>query len=230
MTELIIKCHELSKLFRDGSLVVNVFDNINFSVARGETVAIIGASGAGKSTLLQLMGGLDKPTSGNVFLMGKNIASLNERDKCLLRNQKLGFIYQFHHLLPEFTAFENICIPLMIANLPAETIHEKAEKMLGQVGLKNRGAHRIGELSGGERQRVAIARALVNNPACVLADEPTGNLDHHTADKIFELMLSLNKSHRTSFVIVTHNVSLAKSCDRVLVLSDGQLKLLESLT
>lgn len=220
----IIECRQLGKSFRDGKLAVNVFANINLTIARGETVAIIGASGAGKSTLLQLMGGLDKPTFGTVSILEKNIAILSEREKCILRNQHLGFIYQFHHLLPEFTAFENVCIPLMIAGLEKKSIVEKSEKILSQVGLKNRMTHRIGELSGGERQRIAIARALVHNPACVLADEPTGNLDHHTADTIFDLMLELNRAHQTSFVIVTHNDALAKRCDRVLVLGDGQLR------
>lgn len=220
----VIQCHHLGKTYRDGELCVNVFDNINLSIAAGETVAIIGASGAGKSTLLQLMGGLDNPSSGFVTVCDKKITSISERERCELRNQQLGFIYQFHHLLPEFTAFENVCMPLMIANRPKKIITEKAEKILEQVGLKNRMMHRIGELSGGERQRIAIARALVNQPACVLADEPTGNLDHATADIIFELMLQLNREHQTSFVIVTHNDALAKRCDRVLVLGNGVLR------
>ena len=170
------------------------------------------------------MGGLDKPTHGFVSVVGKKIAEISERERCELRNQHLGFIYQFHHLLPEFSAFENVCMPLMIADLPKKIIQEKSEKILEQVGLKDRMRHRIGELSGGERQRIAIARALVNNPSCVLADEPTGNLDHHTADIVFNVMLELNREHQTSFVIVTHNEALAKRCSRVLVLGNGVLQ------
>ena len=220
----IIQCTQLGKSFHDGDRRVHVFANIDLTITRGETVAIIGASGAGKSTLLQLIGGLDKPTHGTVSILEKNIATLSEREKCVLRNQHLGFIYQFHHLLPEFSAYENVCIPLMIADVDKKIMDEKVEKILAQVGLKNRMTHRIGELSGGERQRIAIARALVHNPACVLADEPTGNLDHQTADTVFDLMLELNRVHHTSFVIVTHNDALAKRCDRVLVLRDGVLE------
>lgn len=219
----IIQCQQLGKTYHDGKLQVSVFDQINLSVMRGETVAIIGASGAGKSTLLQLMGGLDKPTHGSVSILNHTIATLSEDEKCRLRNKHLGFIYQFHHLLPEFTVFENVCMPLMIAGLDKIIIEEKAAIMLERVGLKNRLLHRISEISGGERQRVAIARALVHQPNCVLADEPTGNLDHRTADSVFNLMLTLNREHQTSFVIVTHNELLAKRCDRLLILKDGQL-------
>jgi lipoprotein-releasing system ATP-binding protein len=219
----VIKCCELGKTYRDGQLCVPVFENINLSIQAGETVAIIGASGAGKSTLLQLMGGLDNPSSGYVTIHNKKINTLSERERCELRNKHLGFIYQFHHLLPEFNAFENVCMPLMIAGESKKIRIEKVEKILEQVGLKNRLLHRIGELSGGERQRVAIARALVNQPSCVLADEPTGNLDNKTADIVFELMLQLNRENQTSFVIVTHNEALAKRCDRVLVLGNGIL-------
>ncbi|MCX7120973.1 MAG: lipoprotein-releasing ABC transporter ATP-binding protein LolD [Gammaproteobacteria bacterium] len=226
MSNPVIQCHAIGKTYRDGELCVKVFDNINLSVMPSETVAIIGSSGAGKSTLLQLMGGLDKPTQGYVSINGKKIAELKERERCELRNHDLGFIYQFHHLLPEFSALENVCMPMMIAGMSTEVIAEKSEKMLEQVGLKNRMHHRIGELSGGERQRIAIARALVNNPSCVLADEPTGNLDHHTADIVFNLMLELNREHQTSFVIVTHNEALARRCDRVLVLGNGVLSCL----
>lgn len=219
----VIQCHQLGKTFRDGELCVNVFNHINLSILVGETVAIVGASGAGKSTLLQLMGGLDNPTNGYVTIQNKKITAISERERCELRNQSLGFIYQFHHLLPEFNAFENVCMPLMIAGLSKKIIQEKAENILEKVGLQNRLLHRIGELSGGERQRVAIARALVHQPVCVLADEPTGNLDHTTAEIIFELMLQLNREHNTSFVIVTHNEALAKRCGRVLVLGNGIL-------
>lgn len=224
MSNPIIQCHALGKTYLDGDLSVNVFNNINLIVAPAETVAIIGASGAGKSTLLQLMGGLDNPTSGFVTIKDQKIASITERERCELRNRHLGFIYQFHHLLPEFTAIENVCMPLMIARQPKKIIKEKAELILEKVGLKNRMTHRIGELSGGERQRIAIARALVNQPSCVLADEPTGNLDHATADIVFDLMLQLNREHQTSFVIVTHNETLARRCDRVLVLGNGVLQ------
>lgn len=223
MNNAVIQCHELGKTYRDGQLSVPVFDNINLTIQAGETVAIIGASGAGKSTLLQLMGGLDNPTSGYVTIQNKKINSISERERCELRNKHLGFIYQFHHLLPEFNAFENVCMPLMIAGECKKAQTEKAENILKQVGLHNRMTHRIGELSGGERQRVAIARALVNQPSCVLADEPTGNLDNKTAEIVFELMLQLNREHKTSFVIVTHNEVLARRCDRVLVLSEGIL-------
>jgi len=223
MSNPVIQCHNLGKTYRDGDLCVNVFDNINLIVAPAETVAIIGASGAGKSTLLQLMGGLDNPSSGFVTIKNQKIASISERERCELRNRHLGFIYQFHHLLPEFNALENVCMPLMIAGMPKKIIKIKAEIILEKVGLANRMTHRIGELSGGERQRIAIARALINQPACVLADEPTGNLDHNTADIIFELMLQLNREHQTSFVIVTHNEALARRCDRVLVLGNGVL-------
>lgn len=223
MSDPVIQCHQLGKTYLDGDLSVKVFDNINLSIMPSETVAIIGSSGAGKSTLLQLMGGLDKPSSGFVSIGGKKIAQLTEHERCELRNRDLGFIYQFHHLLPEFSALENVCMPLMIADLPKKEILIQAEKILEQVGLKNRMHHRVGELSGGERQRIAIARALVRKPACVLADEPTGNLDHQTADIVFNLMLELNREHKTSFVIVTHNEALASLCDRVLVLGNGVL-------
>ncbi|MCX7125822.1 MAG: lipoprotein-releasing ABC transporter ATP-binding protein LolD [Gammaproteobacteria bacterium] len=223
MSDPVIQCHQLGKTYLDGDLSVKVFDNINLSIMPSETVAIIGSSGSGKSTLLQLMGGLDKPSSGFVSIGGKKIVQLTERERCELRNRDLGFIYQFHHLLAEFSALENVCMPLMIADLPKKEILIQAEKILEQVGLKNRMHHRVGELSGGERQRIAIARALVRKPACVLADEPTGNLDHQTADIVFNLMLELNREHKTSFVIVTHNEALASLCDRVLVLGNGVL-------
>ena len=219
----VIHCENLSKTYRDADLIVNVFNNIQLTVMSGETVAIIGSSGAGKSTLLQLLGGLDKPSSGVVSVCGKKIADITERQRCELRNTHLGFIYQFHHLLPEFSAIENVAMPLLIAGVSKKIIQEKSEKLLAQVGLKNRMNHRVSELSGGERQRIAIARALVNNPACVLADEPTGNLDHSTADIVFDLMLDLNREHQTSFVIVTHNEALAKRCGRVLELKNGGL-------
>lgn len=219
----VIHCRHLAKTYHDGELHVNVFDDISLDIAAGETVAIIGASGAGKSTLLQLLGGLDQPTSGFVSIAQNKIFEIRESERCALRNRTLGFVYQFHHLLSEFSALENVCMPLWIAGMPKKEAALKAENMMDTVGLKNRIQHRVGELSGGERQRVAIARALVHEPMCVLADEPTGNLDHHTAAHIVDLMLALNREHATSFVIVTHNEALAKRCDRVLMLADGKL-------
>lgn len=221
--KIVIHCQHLSKTYHDGELHVNVFDDISLDITVGETVAIIGASGAGKSTLLQLLGGLDQPTSGSVRIAQKKIFEMTENERSELRNRKLGFVYQFHHLLPEFSALENVCMPLWIAGIPHKEAAVKAESMMEKVGLQNRIRHRVGELSGGERQRIAIARALVHEPMCVLADEPTGNLDHHTADHIFDLMLALNREHGTSFVIVTHNEAIAKRCDRLLILASGKL-------
>ncbi len=220
----LIQCHHLGKIYRDGEIEVTVFNQINFAVHAKEMVGIIGASGAGKSTLLQLMGGLDKPSSGSVLVCEKDINQISERERCELRNKSLGFIYQFHHLLPEFSAIENVCMPLWIAGDSKKIAAEKAENLLTKVGLANRLHHRVGELSGGERQRIAIARALVNNPACVLADEPTGNLDQKTANTIFELMLQLNQALNISFIIVTHNEHLANRLNRVLCLENGGLK------
>lgn len=222
MNNLIV-CEKLGKTYCDGHLKVDVFSDIDFSIAPKEMVAVIGASGAGKSTLLQLMGGLDKPTHGSVFVCGKNINDISERERCALRNISLGFIYQFHHLLPEFSALENVCMPLWIAGYSKKSAAEKSSALLEKVGLANRLTHRIGELSGGERQRVAIARALVNEPTCVLADEPTGNLDRKTSDSIFELMLQLNHDFGTSFVVVTHNENLARRLNHVLCLENGKL-------
>ena len=219
----IIVCENLSKNFTDGKHQVTVFENLSLRIKKGEAVGIVGASGVGKSTLLQIMGGLDKPTSGVVTIAEKNILTISERARCQLRNKTLGFIYQFHHLLPEFTAFENVCMPLLIAGVSRKNAKSRANDIISKVGLSDRAAHRVGELSGGERQRIAIARALVTNPQCVLADEPTGNLDQKTADIVFDLMLSLNKALGTSFVIVTHNESLAKRLDRVLCMQDKSI-------
>lgn len=219
----VIVCSALSKKFQDGSHQVTVFEDLSLSVKSGETIGIIGSSGAGKSTLLHLMGGLDRPTSGCVQIQGQEIATMSERKRCHLRNSTLGFIYQFHHLLPEFSALENVCMPLLIAGLAKKEAIDKAKMLIDKVGLSNRLTHRVGELSGGERQRIAIARALVNDPACVLADEPTGNLDQKTAEIVFDLMLSLNQTLGTSFVIVTHNESLAHRLDRVLSLQNKRI-------
>lgn len=223
MSEYIIECQALSKVYRDAAAKIEVLKKIDLQVKPSELVAIVGNSGSGKSTLLHLLGGLDKPTSGKVLLTGNNIADMAENEKCRLRNRYLGFVYQFHHLLPEFTALENVCMPLLIGNIAPDVAATKAEKILDMVGLKNRLQHKIGELSGGERQRVAIARALVTNPACVLADEPTGNLDRHNAETVFQLFMSLQKSLKTSVIMVTHDMRIAEQVDRVLVLSDGYL-------
>ena len=211
----VISCHNLVQTFTDGHLYVEVLKGINFTVAQSELIAIVGASGSGKSTLLHLLGGLDKPTEGKVEIAGIDLQSLSEKKKGQLRNQKLGFVYQFHHLLPEFNAMENVAIPLLIRGEKPSEVKDKASTLLEKVGLAERMDHRIGELSGGERQRVAIARALVTDPDCILADEPTGNLDHQTADKVIELMLQLNQDLKTSIVIVTHDTTLAKPRSRL---------------
>lgn len=219
-----LSCHKLGKTFEDADIHVEVFNDVEFSVAQGELVAIVGASGAGKSTLLHLLGGLDKPTTGYVVVAGENITTLGERAKGRLRNRYLGFVYQFHHLLPEFNALENVCIPLLIRGIKPKLAIKKADEIIELVDLTARRKHRIGELSGGERQRIAIARALVTAPKCVLADEPTGNLDTQTADHVFALMLRLNKELDTSFVIVTHNEVLAAKMSKILLLENGRLR------
>lgn len=220
----VLSCANLCKIFADGNLRVEVLKDVNLQVMSGEMISIMGASGSGKSTLLHLLGGLDRPSSGQVWIANKDISQINEKAKSQLRNLSLGFVYQFHHLLPEFTALENVCMPLLIRGTASKIAKDQAEQMIHRVGLSGRLGHRVGEMSGGERQRIAIARALVTNPLCVLADEPTGNLDQASAEQIYELMHQLNQDLNISFVIVTHNLQLAERMNRKLVLQNGVLQ------
>lgn len=224
MSDVILRCRNLVKTFDEGAGKIDVLKGIEFELERGDFAAIIGNSGSGKTTLLHLLGGLDVPTSGSVEVGGKDLSRMNERQRGEIRNRHIGVVYQFHHLLPEFSALENVAMPLLMrAGLNVKTAREKAETMLGRVGLSHRLGHKPSELSGGERQRVAIARALVTEPDCVLADEPTGNLDVHTAREIQHLMHELNESLRTSFLIVTHDLGLAGQVKRVFKMEDGSL-------
>ncbi len=223
MSNSILSCQKLAKSYSDGKSVIHVLRGVDLEVAPGEMVAVVGSSGSGKSTLLHLLGGLDKPTSGSVMLNSSDINAVPEDEKCRLRNHYLGFIYQFHHLLPEFSALENVGMPLLIRGEEPKHIVETASELLKQVGLQDRMEHRLGALSGGERQRVAIARALAANPSCILADEPTGNLDPQNAERVLELFFDLQKQRQTGVVIVTHDLSIAERANRMFRIADGAL-------
>lgn len=221
----VLACHQLDKTFGDGDVALRILQGIDFTINSGERIAIMGASGSGKSTLLHLLGGLDEPTSGDISMAGKSLTSLSPVQLGRLRNKTLGFVYQFHHLLPEFTAIENVAMPLLVRGTRPAQAEQQAASLLDRVGLSARLLHKPGEMSGGERQRAAIARALVTRPACVLADEPTGNLDRYNAEQAFELMLELNRELGTSLLVATHDSLIAERMDRVVRLEDGRLLL-----
>jgi lipoprotein-releasing system ATP-binding protein len=223
MTETVLSCRQLVREFKEGDNVLRVLNGAEFDIRAGERVAVIGESGSGKTTLLQLLGGLDLPSSGSVLVNGRDIAAMDGTERGELRNRALGFVYQFHHLLPEFSALENVAMPLLLRRGSIKDITAAATDLLTRVGLGDRLSHRPGELSGGERQRAAVARALITRPSVVLADEPTGNLDHATGERVFKLMLELNREYGSSLVVVTHDLKLAARMDRVLVLNDGVL-------
>ncbi len=228
MSDWVINAKGLGKKYDEANKSLCIFENLDFQLAPGESVSVLGSSGAGKTTLLNILGGLDRPSSGNVELCGTDLTACSDKTLTMLRNRYLGFVYQFHHLLMEFTAIENVAMPLYINGTKRRQAERAASQLLEKVGLSSRAMHKPSELSGGERQRVAIARALVNEPRCVLMDEPTGNLDEGTARKIQEIMLSLQHELRTSFVIVTHDTQLAHKMDRVMLMEDGHLKTLAS--
>ncbi len=221
--ETVLKCRGVKRTFREGDNALTVLDGVDLEIAAGETIAVVGASGSGKTTLLQLLGGLDSPDGGAIEVIGRDLATLDDAERGRVRNQAIGFVYQFHHLLPEFTALENVAMPLLIRREPREQAMAAARDLLGRVGLGERLDHRPSELSGGERQRAAVARALVTGPRVVLADEPTGNLDRSTGERVLEQMLALNRELGTALVIVTHDPAIAARMDRELTLSDGRL-------
>ncbi len=224
MSDAVIQARGVTRVYRQGDSELHVLRGIDLDIAPGERVAILGASGVGKSTLLHLLGGLDKPTEGKVFVAGADMVAGDERSRARIRNRHLGFVYQFHHLLPEFSALENVAMPLLIGGVSATKAAEAASDLLGRVGLAERLHHKPGELSGGERQRAAVARALINRPACILGDEPTGNLDERNAAQVYDLMLELNREFRTSVVLVTHDPQLASRMDRRLEMTGGLLQ------
>lgn len=224
MNKVVLKCDNVSKSYKDGQLNVNVLNQLRLEVLEGQSVSIIGSSGSGKSTLMHILGGLDKPTSGSVVLMGQDLSQLGQKQLGLLRNQYLGFVYQFHHLLPEFSALENVMMPLLIGKMKKAEAEQRAVEMLEKAGLKKRIQHRPSELSGGERQRAAIARALGTRPKCLLADEPTGNLDRKNAQNVLDMMLDLKSELNTSLIVVTHDDELAVRFERVMLMHDGRLE------
>lgn len=223
MSDIVLQCCELKKVYHEYRHSIEVLNAVDLTVKQGDNIAIVGASGSGKSTFLHLLGGLDRPTSGRILLNGTDWQSLSENKRCVLRNENLGFVYQFHHLLPEFTALENVAMPLLLADYSIAVARDQAKEMLNKVGLATRVEHKPAQLSGGERQRVAIARALVHRPKCVLADEPTGNLDRETASSVFDLMLTLNQQLNTTLIIVTHDDEFAKKMDKVMMLRNANL-------